>query len=56
VSQGVLAVVELLVKAQACDYMIVANAISCLNHVMEGLQVRAAAGRGSPFTCLQTSP
>lgn len=39
VSQGVLAVVELLVQAQAHDPMVVANAISCLTHVMEALQL-----------------
>jgi hypothetical protein len=39
VSQGVVAVVELLVRSQSCDYMVVANAISCLTHLMESLQL-----------------
>lgn len=39
VSQGVLAVVELLVRSQAADYMVVANAISCVTHLMEALQL-----------------
>ena len=39
VSQGVLAVVELLIRAGAADYMIVANAISCLCALLEPLQL-----------------
>lgn len=38
-SQGVLAVVELLVRAGSHDYMVVANAISCVSHVMDALQL-----------------
>ncbi|KAL4444346.1 hypothetical protein ABPG75_012083 [Micractinium tetrahymenae] len=39
VSQGVLAVVELLVRAGSHDYMVVANAISCVSHIMDALQL-----------------
>ena len=41
VSQGVLAVVELLIRRHSDEYMVVANAISCLTHLMEALQVGA---------------
>ncbi len=36
---GVVAVLELLVSSQAHDYMVVANAISCVAHLLDGLQV-----------------
>lgn len=39
VSQGVLAVVELLIRRHSDEYMVVANAISCLTHLMEALQL-----------------
>ena len=39
VSQSVLAVVELLIRHESHDYSVVADAISCLNHLLDTLQL-----------------
>lgn len=48
VSQGVLAVVELLVRAGSHDYMVVANAISCVSHIMDSLQLSISNPHAAP--------
>ncbi|PSC72553.1 ALG-2 interacting isoform B [Micractinium conductrix] len=48
VSQGVLAVIELLVRAGSHDPMVVANAISCLTHIMEALHLSVGNPHAMP--------